>query len=193
VSTASFNGTGLTLLDTQRISVSGASAVTETWFLKAPANTSAPVLLTFSASVDEAVAICHSLTGVNQSTTFGTVAKASSVAGSSRAECDVAEPCLLVTSQSGALVEEIMWFDSPNPRACYVHGVGPTGIARPAAVSTFCLGFPAAWYDTNGTSTRTQVYQYEEAGASSVSVDWFMAGNDLSGRHWNLMAFGINP
>lgn len=192
VSTATFAGVGLTFLDGQRVSVSGQTAVTEFWSLASPAvGTTSTLAVNWSATVDRAAVKCIALSGVNPSSPFGPTSKASSIAG------DGTRPHATVTSQAGALVEEFLWYDTPNIRNCFAHGEptrpGPgTPCLANARFARLPVGSAGALYPDSASSTWSQFHEYESPGAGSVDLDWFMDG-DITGPRWTLIAVSINP
>jgi hypothetical protein len=79
VSGVTFNTTSnLSLVGTKRQSDSSGNIVVEFWALKAPPNTSASIVATFSASIGGGIMGATSWCNVDQTTPFGTVATAGS-------------------------------------------------------------------------------------------------------------------
>lgn len=103
VSTVTFNTTSsLSLVGTKRQSDSSGNLVIEFWAFKAPPNTSASIVATFSASVGGGTMGATSWCNVDQISTFGTVATAGS-AGAAVSTTVVSTATSYV--QDGALVD----------------------------------------------------------------------------------------
>jgi hypothetical protein len=179
VSTVTFNGAALSKLDDQRISVLSGTAAVDIWFKKAPATSSAPVVTTWNLSVNEAAAICFALDGVNQTSTFGTVSKASDTVG------DALEPAVTVLSQSGALAVDFLWYDMQTAAGCMARN--PDGYTGSPAGG--CLGYPrAAW-----SGGRSGFASQEKPGTTNTLLQWEQVTNDPSNRRWNIIGVSIQP
>ena len=172
VSTATFNGTAMSLLDSQRIALVDGKAVAELWFLKNPANTSAPVIVNWSASVADGAAICWAFTGANQSSTFGSVAKGGGAGAG--------DPSITVGSQSGAIVAEFTFYDGPFAPHCL-------------AASSWPL--QAGCTEASRSQARYPVFasQLKFTGSTTVPMDWDMTGSAGGGRGSSIVAVSINP
>lgn len=78
------SGTALTMLDSQRLDVSGGTGYVEFWYLKNPASGTANLWCDFSNTTGEYASIgAFSLYNVDQATTFRTAVKASVTSGTS--------------------------------------------------------------------------------------------------------------
>ena len=137
VNSVTFGGTNLTQL--QKL-VAGQTIV-EIWYLKAPANTTADVVVTMSAAT-YLIAGATSWFGVDQTTTFGTVATAN---GSSTS------PSVAVTSAVDELVHDTL---AVNGAPTITVGAGQT----------------QRWNLASGTNKSGA--GSTEAGAASVTMSW---------------------
>lgn len=170
VSSATFNGTALTQLDAQRITLLDGVAVTELWFLKSPPNVTSTVVMNWNASVGDAGTICYSFTGANQVSTFGTVVKSAGLAVS-------------VGSQSAAIVATFLWFPPHGQSQCLPLSSWPLSGGCIMSRSRFAGGIV--------NQTPGFASQLKFTGLPQVNVDWTM-GNDI-GSGSNMIGVSINP
>ena len=143
VSSITFGGVGLTRLGGL---VAGQKA-SDIWYLKNPANSTANIVVTLSAGGAEYVVVgATSWTGVDQTTTFGTLATAN---GSSTA------PSVNVSSAAGEVVH-----DNLSVNAAPTITVGADQTQR--------------WNQTTATSQQSGAGS-SEAGAATVTMSWTLS------------------
>lgn len=148
VSTVKFNTTGtlskLTGSTSQQAAYSGFYN-TEIWYMVAPANATASVVVTMSGATEELIAGCDSWTGVSQTAPFGTPVLNNAATGS---------PTVTVSSAAGEVVVDVAAWDRSNG------GAGSVG-----------AGQTSRWKTQNST-TGTAGAGSSEAGAASVTMTW---------------------
>lgn len=148
VTGVTFNSVALTKLDTNSQVIGAAIQWVELWYLKAPANVTANIVVTFGGIVEEIVVGADSWTGVDQSSTFGTVAKNFSSASTL--------PTVTVSSNATAIVHDVVEGGDPNA------SLSATGTQR--------------WQAANGAFASRGLGQ-SKAGAASVTMNWTGASN----------------
>lgn len=141
-----FNSAAMTKLDANRVALFSHFVGTETYYMKSPTNTSANVVVSASGNMAEFVASCESWLLVDQSSTFGTVAKANSTTA--------ATPSVTVTSQTGAIVHDTLWIDDSGTS---IGDMQESGSATAA--------------DRSGPGESGLISQVK-TGAASVTMSW---------------------
>lgn len=146
LSSATYNGVGLTVLDSQAANVRNVSVA----YLKAPATGSNTLSLTLSAAADETQAAVVTYCGVDQSTPIGTQAKATGA--------DAGPATVNVSSAAGELVVDGVMIGANTGQSATVGG-GQTQRVN------FC-------YNSNCDEMITGAS--EEAGAGTTTMSWTM-------------------
>lgn len=148
VSGITFNGTALTFLDSNSAVAFGANIRAELWYMKAPANVTASIVITMSAAVDEIICGADSWTGVDQTSTFGTVGKNNSPGGGSL-------PSVVIASNATAVVHDTIEFGDQGTT------LTPSNTQR--------------WQQVNAANASRGLGQ-SAPGATSVTLSWTGGG-----------------
>lgn len=138
-----FNSVPLSSLDTNSQVIGASTQWVEFWYLKNPGNVTANIVATFTGAIDEGIIGADSWTGVDQVTTFGTVAKNQSATASL--------PTVTVTSNATAVVHDVVEGGDPNA------ALTATGTQR--------------WQQANAAFGSRGLGQSKAGGASTV-MNW---------------------
>lgn len=143
-SSVTFNGVNLTSITSRTDGGSGNHKVAEVWALVNPPAMTANIVVTFSgAGVDGQIgarAFCY----VNQTSTFGTPATAGNLSSAS--------PTVTVTSNTGAVVVDSLYFDDGSSKPLFATGA-------------------QSWYSSSGGSTTSGSSQVKQ-GAATVAMTY---------------------
>lgn len=156
VTTVTWNGVSLTFKDN-----SDASGTEQLWYLLAPTAATGNVVVSCSGNNVASVAVCFS--GVDQSTPFGTVAKATGVSGTS--------PSVTVTGATGDLFVDV--------EGAFFYGVNQTGHAASGQT---------AQGNTNSSAAGASCNVSTKAGAASDTMGWGVENNGVS---WSQLAVAV--
>lgn len=148
VSSVVFNTSeNFTQLDTHSQAIFGGTQRVDIWYLKNPSVTTANIVITLSGSADEVVCGALSLRDVDQSSTFGTVAKNANTQEDPRVNATVT-----VSASADAFV-----FDAV---VC-----GDDAGAAPTATGT-------SHWNLNNANNNTRGCVQRKNGAASVTMNW---------------------
>lgn len=183
VSGVTWNGHSLTKLDAQRVNNGGTIMVTELWYWKGPEAATSNLVATFSAAVTSFTGHAQAWNLVDQSSTFGTVAKLSDLT-------DTAGTYTFnVSSSTSAVVVAGFWLKSdtigyPVPAGSelhyYLQGTGGSGVlgqvqGKIGAATVAMGGAIGAGGGTSNISALGVGLNFSAAGGGTITMD--MWGN----------------